>query len=180
MASFDVTSSRTSIDDVLELIKKNQKDLPEDQRINVVEERKPVDYCNGCSRKKDGSGCKRCPHKKEEKQYDNFWDVEDDDGIYMCETCSSIRDGQYDPETCDQCTACENCTEYINGECDGCSFSIYRDGKYYRSKLDQEDLLDDEDKKLLDELNTEKEYDPYKDDEYDEFEDTFDFSVLNL
>ena len=82
--------------------------------------------------------------------FDYTSDDEDDDTDYICEYCDSLGYTQkYIPDVCDRCSVCESCTEYQT-DCDGCSFSVFRDGHYYRDKLSESDLVDVDD---LDKFN---------------------------
>lgn len=75
---------------------------------------------------------------------------DDDDGIYVCDYCQVLGySKKYKPEICDSCKVCESCAEYDDDECSGCSYSIYRDGTFYRDKLSDEDLFSQEDLKII-------------------------------
>lgn len=78
-------------------------------------------------------------------------DFDDDgDGIYVCEYCDKLGYHQkYRPEICDSCRVCDSCNQYENGECSGCSYSIYRDGEYYRDKISESELMSDKDIELF-------------------------------
>lgn len=41
-----------------------------------------------------------------------------------------------------------------NTECSGCSYSIYRDGTYYRDRISAEELMESEDTKIFKELES--------------------------
>jgi hypothetical protein len=87
-------------------------------------------------------------------EIDDF-DDEDGDGIYICEYCDKLGYHQkYRPEICDTCQACDSCSQYESGECSGCSFSIYRDGEYYRDKIPESELMTENDMKLFQQLES--------------------------
>lgn len=81
-------------------------------------------------------------------------DIDDgEDGIYVCDMCDKLGySGKYIPEICDTCKACAGCNEYEEGECSGCSFSVYRDGEYYHEKLPESELISEHDSELFGEL----------------------------
>lgn len=111
-----------------------------------------------------GCDCRSCEKScgKSTKKYDFslnglFGDghisEEDDDQDYICEYCGALGYKQkYIPEICDSCTQCSTCTEYINDECSGCSYSIYRDGTYYRDKMSEKDLFDETDLEMFESI----------------------------
>lgn len=81
-------------------------------------------------------------------------DIDDeDDDIYVCDMCDKLGySGKYIPEICDTCKACAGCNEYDDGECSGCSYSVYRDGEYYHDKLPESELISAEDIQLFNDL----------------------------
>lgn len=87
------------------------------------------------------------------QDYDD--DDEDEEQSYICEYCDALGYHQkYKPELCDTCSLCEQCSEYIDESCSGCSYSIYRDGEYYRDKMSESELLPETDLELFQDLNT--------------------------
>lgn len=85
------------------------------------------------------------------KYYDDedFEDDEDDEP-FVCDLCDALGYSmKYRPEICDKCKKCETCMEYINDECSGCEYSIYRDGTFYRDKLSESDLIDEDDLDIM-------------------------------
>lgn len=82
-------------------------------------------------------------------------DEDDEDDFYLCEYCDSLGYRQkYDASRCDTCSVCESCDEYEEGECSGCSYSIYRDGSYYRDRVNADDLMESDDTKIFKELDS--------------------------
>ena len=81
----------------------------------------------------------------DEYEYD-----EEDDEPFVCDLCDSLGYSlKYRPEICDKCRKCETCMEYVHEECDGCGYSIYRDGTYYRDKLPESELIDEDDLEIM-------------------------------
>lgn len=81
--------------------------------------------------------------------------VDESDELYVCEYCTMIGyDGKYKPEVCDTCTSCEECTEYMNGECDGCGYSpLFNGGSSYGELTNGvENTMCHEDETLFEEL----------------------------
>lgn len=77
---------------------------------------------------------------------DDDYEDEDDNEPFVCDLCDALGYGlKYRPEICDKCRKCETCMEYVHDECSGCEYSIYRDGKYYRDKLPESELIDEDD-----------------------------------
>lgn len=73
-------------------------------------------------------------------------DDDDEDDLYVCELCDSLGSCQkYDSGICDSCSVCESCNQYLNDECSGCSYSVYRDGTYYRDKVSESELINSDD-----------------------------------
>lgn len=82
--------------------------------------------------------------------YDSDED-DDEDDLYVCELCDSLGSCQkYDACVCDSCTCCESCDQYLNDECSGCSYSVYRDGTYYRDKVSESEILNPQDLEAFD------------------------------
>ena len=110
---------------------------------------------------KKGSG--RCGWFAGKFQVGYDEEEEDDNKDYICEYCDRLGYHQkYRPEICDSCHICESCNEYDNNECSGCSFSVYRDGQYYRDKISEDELLSSHDKELLSHLQEDNDYDRYQ------------------
>ena len=122
----------------------------------TVDKEEKKSTCNGC----------KAPCGKSKQGPDDFdwnilmsplgssdYDDEDDGEPYICEFCDSLGYNQkYKPDICDKCSVCESCEQYEN-ECDGCEFSVYRDGRFYRDKLSESELLDGQDLDSLNEMN---------------------------
>lgn len=86
---------------------------------------------------------------------EDFDDEDDGDGIYVCEYCDLLGYHQkYRPEICDTCRMCETCAEYEDGDCSGCTYSVYRDGQYYRDKIPESELMTSHDIDLFQELKS--------------------------
>lgn len=80
-------------------------------------------------------------------------DDDDEDDFYLCEYCDALGYRQkYDSTRCDTCTMCESCAEFDNDECSGCSYSIYRDGTYYRERASDDELLEGDDAAIFKQL----------------------------
>lgn len=88
---------------------------------------------------------------------DDDFDDDDENGIYVCEYCDKLGYHQkYRPEICDSCRACDTCNQYEIGDCSGCSYSIYRDGEYYRDKISESELMSDKDIELFQIIESEE------------------------
>ena len=73
-------------------------------------------------------------------------DDDEEDELYVCELCDAIGSCQkYDSGLCDSCTTCESCNQFLNDECSGCGYSVYRDGRYYRDKVSESELIGSDD-----------------------------------
>ena len=73
-------------------------------------------------------------------------DDDEEDELYVCELCDAIGSCQkYDSGICDSCTTCESCNQFLNDECSGCGYSVYRDGRYYRDKVSESELIGSDD-----------------------------------
>lgn len=108
--------------------------------------------CHGCGscQKEDTPNRNRFIGLLEDDEED-----EDEDDFYLCEYCDSLGYRQkYDASRCDMCTVCESCDEYDEGTCSGCSYSIYRDGTYYRDRISADELMESEDTKIFKELES--------------------------
>ena len=81
---------------------------------------------------------------------------DDEDDFYLCELCSALSgyEKKYDASICDSCDQCEYCDQYINEECSGCSYSTFRDGEYYRDKVDASEIIGSEDLDVLTEASS--------------------------
>lgn len=171
----DFTRGKIDIDSLLDIVCSAQKDA--DQPVTLKEAKynmmglkvkndeayEEKEETTGCK-----SGCGGCPSKcgssKKERDEDyNIWDPankykddEDDDDEYVCDYCNRIGYGlKYSPDICDECNECESCGKFAREECDGCSYSIWRDGKRYGDKLSMEDVLSDYDISVINELSDE-------------------------
>lgn len=85
--------------------------------------------------------------------------VDESDALYVCEYCIKVGyDGKYKPEVCDTCDDCETCTEYMNGDCDGCGYSItYNGGSSYGEITDgDENSMYPEDESIFEELDEDR------------------------
>lgn len=106
------------------------------------------------------------PIKKEQKYlplvergFENFYngvfgneDGDDDDDTYVCEYCTNLGySGKYKAHICDNCTKCEGCSDFINGHCDGCTFSKTRTGQLYSETLGLNQIVDPDDLEILEE-----------------------------
>lgn len=77
-------------------------------------------------------------------------DDDDDDDDYICDFCAALGySRKYKPEICDVCKTCESCPQYEDEDCSGCSYSIYRDGTFYRDKLSDDQLFSQEDLRII-------------------------------
>lgn len=114
------------------------------------------------SKEHDCHGCGKPCHQEDNPNKNRFIglledDEEDDDedDFYLCEYCDSLGyRRKYDASRCDSCSVCESCEEYEEGECSGCSYSIYRDGSYYRDRINANDLMESDDVKIFEELDS--------------------------
>ena len=94
-----------------------------------------------------------------EKGFESFYngifgneDGDDDDDTYVCEYCSNLGySGKYKAHICDNCTKCEGCSDFINGSCDGCTFSKTRTGQLYSETLGLDQIVDPDDLEILEE-----------------------------
>ena len=81
---------------------------------------------------------------------------DDEDEVYTCDFCPSLGyTNEYLPEVCNTCRRCEPCELYENGDCEGCGYSVYVDGKYYSEKIPESELFNEDELKKFDSLNTE-------------------------
>lgn len=93
-----------------------------------------------------------------ERGFENFYngifgtEDDDDDDTYVCEYCTNLGySGKYKAHICDNCTKCEGCSDFINGNCDGCSFSKTRTGQLYSETLGLDQIVDPDDLEILEE-----------------------------
>lgn len=140
----------------------NAETLPTENRIS---DKKKEEAVEEETQKEESNDCQKCPHKcneeKKEKRPkgmilngvyqiggvdDGEFEEESDDGLYICEYCKDIGySKKFKADICGTCTECETCNEYSNGDCDGCSYSSYRDGIPYSEKASINELLSDDD-----------------------------------
>lgn len=115
------------------------------ERINVFKrkklEEKGVDLSEYGESVTNNTKCDKC--KSKDKHVSNIERgvfvyseddlVDEEDGIYVCEFCSKIGyQGNYKPDICDTCDDCIGCSDYMNGSCDGCEYSVtYNNGNAY-------------------------------------------------
>ena len=87
--------------------------------------------------------------------------IDGSDEPYICEYCTKISFyNRYKPEECDVCEDCESCREHMNGECDGCEYSITFNGTTYGS-LDDADVdvtMKEEDQRVFEEIDSGPDY----------------------
>ena len=96
------------------------------------------------------------PPKLHEFEVDDEDPFGDDDDVYTCDFCSALGyDNAYTPEVCNSCRKCESCEQYATGECEGCGYSVYVDGKYYSEKIPESELFNEDELKKFDSLNDE-------------------------
>ena len=113
----------------------NESNTEKVEKKEKEEKHKCNNSCDKCS--------SRIPFQELLGVYDD--DEDDDDDFYLCEYCSSLGyKKSYDQSRCDQCSVCLSCNQY-DTECSGCSYSKYRDGEYYSSKLTENELLSESD-----------------------------------
>lgn len=78
------------------------------------------------------------------------------DGKYICEYCSDIGiKKEYKSYICDTCRACESCSEYDGGDCDGCTYSMYRTGELYSKELAKNgdtSYLEEDEKEIIESI----------------------------
>ncbi len=126
---------------------KKGEEQPEQKKQTVV---KTDAGCEGCH--------KECANKKIDLSLHGLFgntseELSDEEEIYICEFCTSLGYGnRYKPDVCDNCNTCESCREYMDEECSGCSYSRWRDGKYYRDKLDDTDLFSEQDLEVFESI----------------------------
>lgn len=95
------------------------------------------------------------PPKLHEFEVDDSDPFGDDDEVYTCDYCSALGyTNDYSPETCNTCRKCETCELYGNGECEGCGYSVYVDGKYYSEKIPESELFNEDELKKFEALDT--------------------------
>lgn len=81
---------------------------------------------------------------------------DDDDDVYTCDFCPSLGyTNEYLPEVCNTCRRCETCDQYATGECEGCGYSVYVDGRYYSEKIPESELFNEDELKKFDALDIE-------------------------
>ena len=141
---------------------------------------KEEDKCSGSCKSCNGSCHSKESSKNESEEDEKPWlhlnklglfedcmsseleQMDDDDGeTYVCEYCSDIGfRKEYKPYICDTCNICETCVEFENGECSGCGYSIYPNGKPYSALLAEngdDSYIDDEERQLLLDLSSDVE-----------------------
>lgn len=134
------------------------------ERINIFRRRKlekeGVDLTKYGAVEKNCNKCNKCGEKNISNiergifVYNEDDLIDEEEGEYVCEYCTKIGyDSSYKPDICDTCDDCEGCTEYINGECDGCQYSlIYNGGSSYGQISSEEIVIKSEDEILFDEI----------------------------
>lgn len=160
----DLTNNFLNIDKLCDVLVTTQKSNGEEisfkeRTYDDEEPEKPK-----TSKESECHGCGKPCHKENDNPTRNRFiglleddddDDDDEDDFYLCEYCDSLGYRQkYDASRCDSCSVCESCTEYEEGECSGCSYSIYRDGTYYRDRISAEELMESEDTKIFRELES--------------------------
>lgn len=169
---FDLTGHQVDIDKVIDTYLIVQKEHGNEKIVELKEKdfEDIIGNNNGtCDSKKCStckSHCKSNQHEDSSEAQENkvtnlmagkFVDDEDEDDLYVCEYCTAIGYSEkYQSDLCDDCTCCETCSEYIDGDCDGCSYSVFRDGEYYYTKLGIEQLLCAEDLDIINSIGEEK------------------------
>lgn len=134
------------------------------ERINIFRRRKlekeGVDLTKYGAVEKSCNKCNKCGEKNISNiergifVYNEDDLIDEEEGEYVCEYCTKIGyDSSYKPDICDTCDDCEGCTEYINGECDGCQYSLtYNGGSSYGQISSEEIVIKSEDEILFDEI----------------------------
>lgn len=169
----DFNNNFTNIDTLLEAITKMQELEGIEPTFKESEYYKTKKDPDKDEKSKCSHNCKACNAKCSNRDENikernggrflqpfSTFEVEDDnDGeVYVCEYCDVPGySRRYKPETCDSCTICESCNEYVNDECSGCEYSPIRDGIYYRDKLPENAFIADEELSVLNNLEYGKE-----------------------
>lgn len=163
----DFNNNFTNIDTLLDAVTKMQESegiettfkeigtkAETDDSIKETNKQSCSHNCKTC-----GSNCNTEQEPKEKKTgflkpFSTFVDDDTDDAEpYICEYCETPGyNRRYKPEICDTCTQCEACTEYVNGECSGCEYSVIRDGMYYRDKLPESAFIEEDELSVLNNL----------------------------
>ena len=139
------------------------------ERINKFQrarlEAKGVDLSEYGEDSKGNNKCKGCEHLSNIERgifvYNDEDLIDGSDEPYVCEFCNKIGfDSRYTPEECDVCEECDSCRDRINGDCDGCEYSVFFNGTTYGSvgNTDSDITMKDEDKQVFDELDGEPDY----------------------
>lgn len=157
----DEARSFINIDDLLRVFSSAEKaeGLPETFKLKDPDKIVKESKCDQCKNKPQ---CKS--NEPEEKKLTPFARGEfglsyddsdiDEDDTYVCELCDALGySNKYIPEICDTCKACAGCAEYERGDCSGCSYSLYRDGEYYHTKLPESELISEHDQELFRDLD---------------------------
>lgn len=146
----DYTKNYINIDTLCDALSTTEEDLGIDKTFELKKEHQKASSdrnhncssdCNKC--KKGNDVFKDHPYGALMKSLVGGYD-DDEDDFYMCEMCTGLTGykKKYNPVICDACTLCETCDQYLHEECSGCSYSTYRDGTYYRDKVDESEILD--------------------------------------
>lgn len=134
------------------------------ERINIFRRRKlekeGVDLTKYGAVEKSCNKCNKCGEKTISNiergifVYNEDDLIDEEEGEYVCEYCTKIGyDSSYKPDICDTCDDCEGCTEYINGVCDGCQYSLlYNGGSSYGQISNENVSINSEDEVLFDEI----------------------------
>ena len=159
--TFDLTGNWINIDKLCDVLVATQEESGKDaqfKRKGYGEESDSDDVkrpcnCKSCDKSCNDDGNKENPFSALIAGV--YGEDDDEDDFYLCEYCDALGYRQkYDAARCDSCTLCESCSEYDDGECSGCSYSVYRDGIYYRDRVDSSDILDSEDSDLFRKLES--------------------------
>lgn len=180
--TIDLTEFNINIDDLLDVYKDAlneagvetglvESNLDVDSKGNVYkvsttkdESKKGCSKCGKCDTeaKKQSGDIYHSNYTSGLGKFSDFMSPEleeDDDGIYVCEYCTELGyKKEYTPYLCDECVACETCSELESGDCSGCTFSSYRTGRLYSEELrnnGQEVPLDEENVELMLKFDTE-------------------------
>ena len=156
-SSFDYSQAFINMDTMCQVYSTTQETLG--KKPTFIEKNKPeVVESKPEETHKCGAECKKPCQNKSDKTFDltftgvfseNYSDSEEDED-YICDFCNALGYGRkYRPEICDNCTQCQSCAEYEEEECSGCSYSVFRDGSYYRDKLTDEQLFSGNDLDIL-------------------------------
>ena len=163
-SAIDITNNFLNIDKLCDVLVTTQKSNGESTSFRQKtfdddeEPQKPK-----TSKEHECHGCGKSCQKEDDPTRNRFigllesddYDDDDEDDFYLCEYCDALGYRQkYDASRCDMCSVCESCAEYEEGECSGCSYSIYRDGSYYRDRINADELMESDDTKIFKELES--------------------------